>query len=427
MARARCRYVSRSLPVAGTATERTRIQLCGRLSVEIDGAQLAGGQAHWLEPRGRELADVGLQALELIGRAGLRLGGAQLSSVERHAWALIEAEPYRESGYVLLMEALAAEGNVAEGLRVFERLRSLLREELGMAPSRETIAAHEQLLNPTPVPASTRRPGRLRLELPPELTVAPPVPLIGRERELAEFERLWAVIHGREQWPGGGEAPRGRVAVLAGEAGLGKTSLVAELSRRLHAEGAVILAGRCTQETLAPFQPFLEALRHYVLNAPLEHLRVAAKEHGAELQRLLPELGRRLPGLPSPPAVAPEVERYRLFEAVAGLLSEIAASAPLLVVLDDLHWADRPTLLLLRHLARVRDPVRVPILAAYRVEDSAQVGPLADALSDLQHEELAAQFRLTGLSVEQTAELVRARTGQLPALALTRALHARTE
>ena len=96
---------------------------------------LPGTQASWLEPRRRELADIRLQALEVIGRAGLSLGGTQLGSVERAARTLIEAEPYRESGYVLLMAALEAQGNVAEGLRVFEQLRSLLRDELGTMPS----------------------------------------------------------------------------------------------------------------------------------------------------------------------------------------------------------------------------------------------------------------------------------------------------
>ena len=107
---------------------------------------LPGSQADWLEPHRRELEDIRLQALEVIGRAGLRLGGTQLSSVNRAAHGLIETEPYRESGYVLLMEALAAQGNVAEALRVFERLRSLLRDELGTTPSPETLAVHERLL-----------------------------------------------------------------------------------------------------------------------------------------------------------------------------------------------------------------------------------------------------------------------------------------
>src|SRR6202042_1499731 len=117
---------------------------------------LPGAQATWLEPPRRELEDVHLSALEVIGRAGLVMGGTQLQSAERAARGLIESEPYRESGYVLLMQALAARGNVAEAMRVFERLRTLLRDELGTAPSPDAIAAHERLLHP-----SQRRPGTM--------------------------------------------------------------------------------------------------------------------------------------------------------------------------------------------------------------------------------------------------------------------------
>ena len=124
---------------------------------------LPGSQARWLEPRRRELEDVRLRALEVIGRAGLSMGGTQLASVERAARNLIEAEPYRESGYALLMEALALQGNVAEGLLVFDRLRTLLRDELGTMPSAETIAVHERLLRPRRPPRRRRRrPGRHR-------------------------------------------------------------------------------------------------------------------------------------------------------------------------------------------------------------------------------------------------------------------------
>ena len=97
------------------------------------------------------------QALEVIGRAGLMMGGTQLQSAERAARTLIETEPYRESGYVLLMEALGARGNVAEALRVFDGLRTLLRDELGTNPSAEAIAAHERLLRPH---ERGREPGR---------------------------------------------------------------------------------------------------------------------------------------------------------------------------------------------------------------------------------------------------------------------------
>ena len=231
---------------------------------------LPGAQARWLEPPRRDLEDTRLQALEVIGRAGLRLGGSQLASVERAARALIDAEPYRESGYVLLMEALAARGNVAEGVRVFERLRTLLRDELGTAPSPEAIEAHERLL----MPAARAAPGRdeqggaaaASIELPDELRARAAVPLVGRRRELGELSKLWAQA--------GGDAPRdGRIVVIAGDAGIGKTSLAAELARRAHGDGGVVLAGRSPEEALVPYQPFLEALRHYVATAPADELR----------------------------------------------------------------------------------------------------------------------------------------------------------
>ncbi len=120
---------------------------------------LPGTQATWLEAPRRELGDVRQQALEVIGRAGLMMGGTQLQSAERAARTLIETEPYRESGYVLLMEALAVRGNVAEAMRVFDGLRTLLRDELGTSPSPEAIAAHERL---APAGRPRRRAGRYR-------------------------------------------------------------------------------------------------------------------------------------------------------------------------------------------------------------------------------------------------------------------------
>jgi Bacterial transcriptional activator domain len=120
---------------------------------------LPGAHADWLDHTRRELEDLRLQALDVIGRAGLELGGNQLGSAERAARALIEAEPYRESGYVLLMRALAARGNSAEGLLVFDHLRTPLRDQLGSAPSHETIAAHEALIRPAPRPPEARARG----------------------------------------------------------------------------------------------------------------------------------------------------------------------------------------------------------------------------------------------------------------------------
>jgi DNA-binding SARP family transcriptional activator/tetratricopeptide (TPR) repeat protein len=388
---------------------------------------LPGVQATWLEPFRRELEDIRLQALEVVGGAGIRLGGAQLGSVERAARALIEAEPYRESGYTLLMQSQALRGNAADALRVFDRLRILLREELGTAPSQDALALHDQVLRGGPGPTASRLGSNSAapVELPAELRARGQAPLVGRQPELAELTRLWQLV--AAETPGGPAAAglrAPRIVLLAGEAGIGKTSLAAELARRSHQDGAVVLAGRAPEEGLAPYQPFLEALSHYFATASLDEIRAAVREHGPELGRLVPELRRRVPELPTAPA-EPEGERYRLFEAVVGLLSSVSQQAPILLVLDDLHWADRPTLLLLRHLVRAPRPERLMVLIAFRVEAATNV--LRDSLAELSREGLSTQLDIGGLSGRETAELVALRAGERPSSAFAREIHRETE
>ncbi len=417
---------------------------------------LPGAQATWLEAPRRELEDVRQQALEVIGRAGLLMGGTQLQSAERAARTLIETEPYRESGYVLLMEALAARGNVAEAVRVFDGLRTLLRDELGTNPSAEAIAAHERLLRPQGRggdqggdrggAGGDPGQGASSIPLPAELRHRAQGPLIGRAQEMADLEARWDRACGGAGAGGGPdvrvgvgegvgpdwgqgsgpEAQSGRIVLLAGDAGIGKTTLSAELARRVHDAGAIVLAGRSPRETVVPYQPFLEALRHWAMNAELTDLRASTREYGSELARLIPELRRRAPDLPPPPQDEPETERYRLFEAVVGLLTDLSRAAPVLLVLDDLQWADRPTLLLLRHLARATNPARLLILGAYRAAER-RGDTFTSALGELRRDRLASQLDIRGLSESETAELVRVRAGESPARAFARALYEETE
>src|SRR5262249_23646175 len=151
-----------------------------------------------------------------------------------------------------------------------------------------------------------------------------------------------------------------------GEPGVGKSRLVAEFAREVHARGTNVLFGRCDEALAVPYQPFVEMLSHYIWNCSPAGLVPGLGHLAGELARLVPELATLAPGLPSPVSASPEVEQYRLFEAMAFWLATASAEEPLLVVLDDLHWATQPTLSLLRHVARASSPVQLLIVGIYR-------------------------------------------------------------
>ena len=158
------------------------------------------------------------------------------------------------------------------------------------------------------------------------------------------------------------------------------------------AQGATVLYGRSDQDLGVPYGPWVEALSHYVEHAPEQVLRAHVERHGGELARLVPALRERLPDVPAPRETDPDTERYLLWGAVAGLLAEASREQPIVLVLDDLHWADKPTLLLLEHvvahgaeahalliahLPRVRARPRAPALARAR-RPSPRAGGRAD-------------------------------------------------
>ena len=202
-------------------------------------------------------------------------------------------------------------------------------------------------------------------------------------------------------------AGRGTVVALAGEPGVGKTRLL-EAFPPDGAAAAVLRGGASPAEGMPPYLPFLEALGGYVATAPLERLRreVGPGPRGASLAALLPELPARL----GPPAaghpLGPEQERFRLYEAVAGFLVAIAAGGgPVVVLLDDLQWADAATLDLLVHVAgRLRE---APLLTvcAYREGEAAENAPLVRALAELNRRRLLVTLPLRPLDAAGSAAL----------------------
>ena len=196
--------------------------------------------------------------------------------------------------------------------------------------------------------------------------------------------------------------------LLAGEPGIGKTRLAMEFASVRAAEAATVLAGRCDEEALVPYQPFVEALQWYVRMCPEPELRahLAAVGGGAEIGPFIPELLRRVPDLPAPPAMNADAQRYRLFETVSALLAHSSASRPVLLIIDDLHWADKPTLLMLRHIIRSPDPAYLCVLGTYRDSELGRTHPLAEMLADLRREETLTRVPLRGLDEAQVKGLV---------------------
>lgn len=223
---------------------------------------------------------------------------------------------------------------------------------------------------------------------------------------------------------------RGACVLISGEPGMGKTRLASELARRAHDDGATVLFGRCDEELGVPFQPFVEALSHQVMGDAGADLAWLGPSPG-ELARLVPTVRIAFPMVEvAERSGDAEVDQYRLFEAVGGWLRAAARPSGLVLVLDDVHWAARPTLLLLRHVLRAMDAAPLLVVATYRDTDLDRTHPLANLLADLRREPDVQRLALTGLDQSGIEELMTSAAQQElddAARSLAAAIHDETE
>jgi DNA-binding SARP family transcriptional activator len=405
-------------------------------------AALDAALALWHGPALGDLADEPWARGPAVRLEELRLAATEarfelLLAAGRHAVIVgdIEAEatahPLRERLTALLVLALYRSGRQAEALRAFERARTHLADELGLDPSPELARLAARVLDHDPtldhVPATRDRTERLPVRSDHGLTegvevgVLPLPPAVEGRRALSRFvgradelDRLGAV------WAATGEGGR-RLALVAAEPGAGKTRLAQQLARTVHAEGGQVLWGRCTAESLAPYQPVVEAFRTATDGmGPAGRGMVAAR----------PALGRLLPDIA--PEAAAETQRsdlYALYEALADLVTEASAASPILFVVDDVQWADTSTLGLLDHLlafdrggrllvvATVRRPAgrATPELDAFVAAQRRAERLTEVALPGLDAPAVAALLGERGVTVDdEAAEALRRRTGGNP-------------
>ena len=346
------------------------------------------------------------------------------------AWSRERArlDPLSETAQRELIRLLTATGDRASALRVADELRRRLSDDLGVVPSGETRALVEAILTsdepvgggvgaglggavagsgpaPARAEAAASRPRSARvtaatieLPLPATLASVATTPLVGRESELAAITESWS----------GAREGRARVVLLGGEPGIGKTRCAAEVALRVHAEGALVLYGRCDEEPVAPYQPFVEAIDRSLEDAGLPLEAMIGPPHRGELARILPQHAGDGGEAPSP-AADPELARFRLFEAIRAALRANSEERPMLLVLDDLHWADAPTIALLLHVARRLTGTRLLILGTYRDTKLALDGPgheLAGAVAELRRRTDVSVIALSSLTEDAVAELI---------------------
>jgi DNA-binding CsgD family transcriptional regulator/tetratricopeptide (TPR) repeat protein len=241
---------------------------------------------------------------------------------------------------------------------------------------------------------------------------------VGRE---PETEALLAGL-------GDATSGRGRFFVLGGEPGIGKTRLADEFSTRAKAEGTLVLWGRCWEAGGAPaYWPWIQSLRGLLRELDPEALRERVAGGGADLAQMLPELRERLPDLSEPAPASPGTARFRLFDALSGFLRRTSEDRPLLLVLEDLHAADAPSLLLLQFVVGEASGSRMLVLATFRDVEVTRDHPLAASLSELARAQGTTRISLAGLSRPDAGRLIETITGRTPPVELVAAIHRETE
>lgn len=394
--------VERAVAV-GTIEELERVHQLDRGDF-LDGFHLREAAfEEWLSAERERVRLIMHAALERL--LAHRVQEGALDAATTVAQRLLVRDPSHEPAHRALMQAYAAQGRRAAAIRQFRTCETRLRQDLGLEPDVETRALHEAIRQAAEPVALPPLRGRRRTDGP----AVARGPLIGRGDE---WTRLHAAL--AAAWKG-----RGGVVTVVGEAGIGKTRLADETAHEARRRGWQVLVGRCFETDLRlPFGPWLDAVRAAGALTAADALEPAWR---AELARLFPELGGE-------GGDGDRGDVRQLFEALAQLLRQLATRRPLLLVLEDLHWADESSVRFLALLGRRVAGWRMLIVATARVEELIDAPLLRDVLRGLEHDE-AVTLRLPPLSHAAIAALVRTLAGHRVSglAALTDTVWARSE
>jgi DNA-binding winged helix-turn-helix (wHTH) protein/tetratricopeptide (TPR) repeat protein len=240
---------------------------------------------------------------------------------------------------------------------------------------------------------------------------------VGREQEMAELRKnLEDALSGR-----------GRLVLLTGEPGIGKTRTAEELANDARLRNAQVLIGKCYEgEGAPPFWPWVQITRAYLSAHDDATMQAAMGAGAAAIAEVLPDVQARLPHLPTPPPLASEHARFRFFDSFISFLKHAATAHPLVLILDDLQWADTPSLLLFQFLARELSDTHIFLIGTYRDIEFGPTYPFAQALGELARIGGSQTLWLRGLAESEVAHFLTLTTTHAPSSTLITAIHQKT-
>ena len=242
---------------------------------------------------------------------------------------------------------------------------------------------------------------------------------VGRQREMGELKAaLEDALSGR-----------GRLVTLVGEPGIGKTRTAEELATYARLRGCQVLSGRCYEEQgVPPYWPWVQAIRSYVRGKEPEQLRSEMGAGAADIAEIVSDIRARMPDLEPPQRLdSPEQARFRLFDSVVSFLTSASHGQPIVLMLDDLHWSDTPSLMLLQFVARELSGARLLLVGTYRDVELNRQHPLTETLAELTRERLFERVLLRGLSEGDVGRFIEVTSGITPPQRLAQAVHRQTE